>query len=507
MSSNSNRLAKNTLLLYVRTIVTLLISLFTSRVILQSLGVEDFGIYNVVGGFVSMFSVVSSSLTATTQRFLTYELGKTENSNVGNVYNISMSIHIYLAIILFVLFEVVGVPILNNVLNISPERMSAANWVFQLSVLSFLINILATPLMALVIANERMNVFAYISLLSAFLKLAVAYAIYISSIDKLILYSCLLFAIAMLERVIYGMYSTRSFKYINFKLVRDRSQFKEIFKFAGMNFIGVFASILCNQGINVLLNIFFGVVVNAARAVAIQVQSAVERFTSDFMTALDPQITKEYASGNIEKSLQLGSLGSKFSFFLMLLMSSVFIVRVDYVLGLWLGDVPEYTVDLVRLTICMSLLNLLSHPLVTIILANGNLTTFTFWIGGIRLMMIPAVFVALKLGATPQMAYSIVIFFEFAALITRLIIVNKMVGGNFFKMFLSNVLSRAAFVFVVTIGILLYVNYLLPEGLLGFVLSVIVNLSVAVFVIVFIGMKKVERQYIWNIIKSKLRCI
>ena len=201
-NSNSSRLTKNTILLYIRTIFTLLITLFTSRVILQTLGVENFGIYNLVGGFVSMFSVVSSSLTATTQRYLTYELGKKENGDVGKVYNISMSIHIYLVIILIVLLEVIGLPILNNVLKISSERLYAANWVFQFSVFSFLVSILASPLMALVVANERMKVFAYISMISAILKLAVAYAIYISPIDKLILYSFLLLFMAFIVLVV-----------------------------------------------------------------------------------------------------------------------------------------------------------------------------------------------------------------------------------------------------------------------------------------------------------------
>ena len=502
-NSNSSRLTKNTILLYIRTIFTLLITLFTSRVILQTLGVENFGIYNLVGGFVSMFSVVSSTQTATTQRYLTYELGKKENGDVGKVYNISMSIHIYLVIILIVLLEVIGLPILNNVLKISSERLYAANWVFQFSVFSFLVSILASPLMALVVANERMKVFAYISMISAILKLAVAYAIYISPIDKLILYSFLLLLIALLERVIYGIYSTRRFTYIKFKLIREWSQFKEIFKFAGMNFIGSFASILCNQGISVILNIFYGVTVNAARAIAIQVQSAVERFTGDFMTALNPQITKEYASGNIDKALTLASVGSKFSFYLMLLMASVFIVRADYLLELWLGAIPEYTVDFVRITICISLANLLSNPVVTIILADGNLASFTFWIGGIRIIMIPTVYFALCFGVSPQTVYLIVLSFEVVALLCRLIIVNKMVGHQFLLSFLKSVMTRAVFVLVVVLVLISKLNSIFPDNFAGFAIAGTVNVVLTAIVILMIGINSSERQYLLNFVKLK----
>lgn len=503
MESSRNRLVKNTLLLYLRTIITLLVSLFTSRVILHSLGVDDFGLYNVIGGFVALFSVVSSSLTATTQRFLTYEIGKEKDSNVCKVFNISMSIHIYLAFILFVLLELIGVPLLNSILNIETNRLYAANWVFQFSVFSFVINILSIPFTALVIANEKMNVFAYISLLSSILKLIVAYLIYVSPIDKLILYALLLFLVALLERFIYSCYSRKSFSLIHFKLIRDRREFADIFQFAGMNFIGAFASILCNQGINVLLNIFFGVVVNAARAIAVQIQGAVERFTSDFMTALNPQITKEYASGNIEKSISLSLLGSKFSFFLMLLMSSVFIIRTDYVLNLWLGTVPEYTVEFVRLTICISLLNMLSNPIVTIILANGNLRSFTFWIGGIRLLMLPAVYVALLMGGSPHTAYSIVILFEIFALVVRMIIVNKMVGRSYFRSFLNKVLSRSIAVFFIVVSILFYIDYFFCYSFVGFILSAITNVIISILIILLIGITKTERTYILKLLINK----
>lgn len=504
MASSSKRLAKNTILLYIRTIITLLITLFTSRVILNSLGVNDFGLYNVVGGFVTIFSVISSSLTATTQRFLTCEIGKEEGSDVGRIFNASMSIHIYLAVILLILFEVIGVPVLNTVLNVPAGRMGVANFVYQLSVLSFLTSILATPFTAMVIATERMNVFAYISLMSAFLKLVVAYALYISPFDKLVVYAILLFSIALLERFVYSIYSRKHFKEIKFKLVKDRKEFSAIFKFAGMNFIGAFASIACNQGLNILLNIFFGVAVNAARAIAIQVQSAVERFTSDFMTALNPQITKEYASGNIDHSLYLSSIGSKFSFYLMLLMSSVFIARADYVLELWLGNVPDYTVDFVRLTICISLLNLLSTPVVTIILANGNLATFTFWIGGIRLLMIPSIYFALLAGISPQEAYLIVIAFESAALITRLIIVNKMVGRKFLLMFLTTVVSRAITIFVIIVTLLFYLNDFFPRDFIGFINSACINIVITAIVILSFGITPPERSYIYSLIKNKI---
>jgi O-antigen/teichoic acid export membrane protein len=504
MECSNNRLVKNTVLLYIRTIVTLRITLFTSRVILNSLGVKDFGLYNVVGGFVTMFSAVSSSMTSTSQRVITSELGKVENSNVCGVFNVAMSIHLFLALVLLILFEIVGLPILNFVLNIPSGRLFAANCVYQLSVLSFLINLLATPFTALIIANEKMNVFAYISLLTAFLKLLVAYLINISPIDNLILYAILLFSISLLERFIYSSYSKIYFKEIKFKLIKKKKQFDEIFRFARMNFIGAFASIICTQGINILLNIYYGVTVNAARAISIQVQSSVERFTADFMTALNPQITKEYASGNIDRTIYLSMIGSKFSFFLMLFLSSFFIIRADYVLYLWLGIVPDYAVDLVRLSICISMLEMISNPVVTIILAHGDLKIFTFWIGGIRMVMIPVSLLSLCLGASPQMVYCIVIVFEILGLIVRLIIVNKMVGRDYLYMFSKNVLLRILVVFLLSYSIMSYFDRLMPNTFGWFVFSAILNISLTAAIIILLGISKDERCFLYNNIVNKV---
>ena len=337
-ASSNKRLAKNTVLLYMRTLVVMVISIFTSRVILQSLGIEDYGTYNVIGGFVAMFSMLGGTLVTATQRFINVELGKKENGNPNEVFSTAMGIHIALAVIIFIALETFGLWFLNCKMNIPDGRMFAANVVFQCSVLAFLLNIICMPYNAIIIAYERMKAFAYISLYDVMVKLLISYALFLFLSDRLIIYAVLLLALAVSERSIYSIYCRRHFpEESKFHIVRDRRAYIRQTSFAGYTFLGSFASILSNHGVNIVLNIFCGVAVNAARAIAMQVLHAITKFVSDFTVALNPQIVKTYAAGETSKSMELVYRGAKFSYYLMFMSSVPIIFFTPEILNLWLG--------------------------------------------------------------------------------------------------------------------------------------------------------------------------
>ncbi len=504
-ASDNKRLVKNTVLLYIRTFFVLCIGLYTSRLILISLGVSNYGIFNIVGGLVSLFSIVSSTLVATTQRFLNFELGKGESGNPQLYFSVSFSIHVLLAIVLLFLFETVGLYFLNFQLNIPPDRMVAANWVFQCSVLSFLINIISTPYTAVLIAHEKMSAFAYISLLESVLKLFIVYCLYSFSYDALIVYSVLLLLVSISVGSLYVFISKRSFVETALIKVTDTSVYKSIFKFTSMNFIGTFASILSSQGVDVILNLFFGITANAARGVANQVQNASSKFVNDFMTALNPQITKEYAAMNFEKSKELCFRGSKFAFFLMLLLATPIIIRAPYILELWLDVVPEYSIEFVRLGLIFSLVSLLSNSFVTEILATGNLTVTTYWIGGVRLLILPVIYCMFKFtSCEPICAYVILILMETVSLMIRLIVLEYITNMKFVCDFLKYVLTRVLCVSMVSIFIVLQLDSIIEMDFLGLILFGIESIVVVGGSIYLLGLSTEERRSMLVFINSKI---
>lgn len=341
-SANNKRIAKNTLLLYFRTLFIMLVTLYTSRVVLNTLGVTDYGIYNVVGGVVMMFSVISGSLSSSISRFITYELGHGDFEKLKRIFSTSVNIQIGISILILVLAELFGVWFLNAKMNIPAERLSAANWVLQCSLLSFIINLISVPYNACIIAHERMSAFAYISILEAVLKLAVVYMLLVSPYDKLATYAILLVVVALIIRMAYSLYCRRHFEESRYKFVYDKPLVKEMTGFAGWSFFGNGAYMLNVQGVDMLINIFFGVTLNAARGVATQVQNAVMQFVNNFTVAVNPQITKSYAAGEMEYMYKLVCRGARFAYFLLLLFVVPIVCEADYILRLWLKLVPEY---------------------------------------------------------------------------------------------------------------------------------------------------------------------
>ena len=411
-SENTKRIAKNTLMLYVRMLFSMLVSLYTSRVVLNTLGVEDYGIYNVVGGFVAMFSLVSSSLSASVSRFLTFELGRGDMERLKETFSTSLMIHLVLAGIVFILAESVGVWFLNTQMTIPPERLYAANWVFQASILSFMFALFSVPYNASIASHERMSAFAYIGILDVVLRLLIV--LFIAHVpfrfDRLIVYSLLLVAVGMSLQCIYLWYCRKNFEECRFKLHFNKGYWKEMGAFAGWNFIGSSSALLKNQGVNLLLNIFIGPIVNAACGIAAQVNGAIYAFANNFMTAVNPQLTKSYASGDKEYMFSLSERGTRFSFYIILFFALPIMLEADFVLSLWLKQYPEHTVNFVRLVLLLTLCEVLSSTLITIQLATGKIRNYQIAVGGMQMMNFPLSYLCLQFGMPPEATYCVAIF-------------------------------------------------------------------------------------------------
>lgn len=403
--SDNKRIAKNTVMLYIRMFFTMAVSLYTSRVILRTLGVTDYGILNVVGGFVSMLSFLNASMASATQRYLNVDIAQGNKENLRTTFRTAVQIHLLIAIIVFVFAETVGLWFLLNKMVIPEERMTAAFWVFQLSVVSTMMGIICVPYNADIIAHERMDAFAYISILDAILKLIIVYLIVISPFDRLISYSFLFLCVGLLDSFIYNMYCKRHFKEVNFSLKVDKFLFKEMLSFSGWSMWGHLAGVLFTEGINVTLNLFFGPAVNAARGIAVQVQGVVSGFAGNVQAAVYPQITKSYAQGNLHRMHNLMISSSKFCFFLLYLIVLPIFFEIDVILKVWLGIVPKHTVCFVRLILFIMLTDTLATPYVIANQATGKVKKYQIVCGGMMLLIVPLAYISLKLGAPPESVF------------------------------------------------------------------------------------------------------
>lgn len=418
--SNNKRIAKNTLLLYVRMLFMMVIGLYTSRVILDKLGEVDFGIYNVVGGFVTMFAVISGAMASATQRFLSFEIGKGKAGNVKGIFSTMVYIHILLAMVVLVIGEIVGVWFLNSHMNFPSGRYDAANWVFQLSLLVFILNVINVPYNGALIAYEKMSAFAYFSIFDAIFKLAICYVIALTPFDKLVVYAVLMAIIQIALLLMYFLYCRFKFKDCRITGKFNMEYGKKVGSFVSWNLIGSLAGIAKEQGVNVVLNMFFGPAVNAARGIAYQVLGKLNGFVSNFQMAMNPQIIKTYASGELDKMYKLVFRGAKFSYLLLLTLSLPIIIEASLILNLWLKEVPDYTVIFLQITIFTALLNTLSNPLIITMHATGKVRDYQIVVGCLSLLTLPVVYVALKMGAAPYMAMVIAFVIEFACHFARL---------------------------------------------------------------------------------------
>lgn len=505
-TENNKRIAKNTLVLYFRMLFLMAVSLYTSRVVLNALGVEDFGIYNVVGGVVAMFSVLSGSLSAAISRFITYELGKGNQENLNKIFSSAVTIQLGLAGIIILLAETIGIWFLNVKMNIPEVRMEAANWVFQFSILTFAINLISVPYNASIIAHEKMSAFAYISILEAVGKLFIAYLITIAPMDKLIFYAILMCVVALIVRFTYGNYCKRHFCECTYHFIWDKQLLKSMFSFAGWNFIGASSAVLRDQGGNVVINLFCGPAVNAARGIAFQVNNAVNQFVVNFMTALNPQITKSYAAGDRGYMMTLIFQGARLSFYMLLLLSLPILVNTHYILALWLKIVPEHAVLFVQLILIFALSESISQPLITAMLATGKIRNYQIIVGGLQMMNLPISYILLRLGYFPEIVIVIAICISQCCLAARLILLRGMIGLSITQ-YLKNVYLNIIVVSIIAMILPLISAYYIKESFISFIIISFIAVICTFSSIYFLGCNNQEREFIHQklgTIKSKI---
>lgn len=405
--ADKKKIAKNTIALFFRMGLIMIISLYTSRVIIQQLGVSDFGTYNVVGGVVVMISFLISSLAQGIQRFINYYLGRKEEHQLNMVFTSGVAIMSSFAMVVFILGETVGLFVLNHYLNIPYERMPAANWVLQFSLFSVFASMLVVPFQGLILAHEDMKFYAYVSIIEAALKLSVAFALSISPIDKLVLYSLLLCITNYLILIFYNLFSKARYKECRFKWHNDKEIYKSLLKFSGWNVLGSSTSMLTVQGINIILNLFFSTIINAARGIAVQVSSLVDSTISNIQTAMNPQLTQLYAQEKYEEMKNLLFDNFKWNFYLYWLIALPLFLKIDYVLELWLGKgfVPEYTSIFIKITIIRCLLKCFERPLNTIIFATGDVKTVNLFSSSFYVIEILLAIVLFSLGFPPYWCF------------------------------------------------------------------------------------------------------
>lgn len=497
---------KNTLMLYIRMFFIMSVSLFTSRVILKTLGVEDFGTYNVVGGFVTMFSAFSGMFTGAISRYLTYELGRNSDDSgnrLNKIFSTSVTIQLFLAFACAIIVEVAGIWFINNKLVIPADRLVAANWVLHCSVLTFIINLISVPYNAAIIAHERMSAFAYISVFEVTMKLLIVYALYISPVDKLITYSVLLALLAFVVRLIYGTYCSRHFEECHYKLIFDSQLIKSMSGFAGWNFLGSGTYMLNTQGLNMLINMFFGVTLNAARGIANQVDGAIMQFVNNFLTAVKPQITKNIAAGNMDYVVSLVCKGAKFGYFLMLLFVIPIFLESEQILHYWLGIVPQYTVVFVRLAMIASMVDLLGTTITTAVIATGKVKMYYIIIGTTGLLVLPMTYVAFRLGLSPVSAYISFITVYVFLLYLKLLRIKRLVDFPI-KQYVNKVVLKIFPVTIMASLIPATVYFLMPQSLFRLIVLAIVSIISTFTFIYFIGMNGNERKFVSSIIKEKV---
>ncbi len=503
--SSNKRIATNTLMLYFRMLISMAVSLYTSRIVLSTLGVVDFGIYNVVGGIIIMLGFLNHAMTASTQRFLIFELGKKDFDELKKVFNMSIVIHVALALLIFILAETIGLWFFKQYLKIPNERMYSANWVYHFSVFSFIATIISVPYNALIIAHEKMKAFAIIGIFEVFLKLAIVFLLMFISYDKLTLYAVLIFIVTLIITGSYFIFSKLNFiESKGFSFNWDKILFLKMSNFAGWNLLGVTAGLGYIQGINVLLNIFFGPTVNAARGIAFQVQGALNSFVSNFQVAVNPSITKNYAQNEFETSFKLVFGASKFSFFLLLLLSMPILIETQLILKLWLKIVPNYTIIFTRLVIIDILIGSISGAIQNIVQASGEIRKYQLIVSGILLLNLPASYVFLKIGYSPESTMFISIFFSIIALLARLLIVKSII--NFPSLlFIKNVLLSIIAVTTISYTISFFAYSYFNHTIGGFILLGFVTSFSIIISILLIGLNKLERIMIINKVKILLK--
>lgn len=501
-SENNKRIVKNTMYLYMRMFVILIVSLYTSRVILHVLGVSDYGIYNIIAGVVVLFSFINGALTSATQRYLNFYIGKRDEKKTHDVFCMSMNIYIVLSIVFLILAETVGLWFVNTQINIPEDRMVAANWVYQFTVFSFMLNLTRIPYNATLIAYEKMDFYAYLSLFDVILKLIIVYLLYISPGDKLIVYGFLFMLTDLIDNVIYRIYCKRKFITATYKYVWKKDMFRSLLSFSGWSLLGNAASVFVQQGLNILVNIFYGVTLNAALGIANQVAGKVTQFFSNFQTAFNPQIVKYYAEGKRTDFFNLIYRSSRLSYYLMLIVAFPLILKIDVILSLWLVDVPKYTGIFCQLILVYYLIEALTGPLWMSVQATGNIKLYQILVSTANFLNLPLIYVSLKLNFPVWTVWGIRIIIDLIIYLVRCIFLNIKVDMSLCEYF-KEVLQPVFWVTLISLPIPILFEQMVEGYYSNFIGSIILALICTAIATFFIGLKKGEREKIILLVKNK----
>lgn len=501
---NNKLIVRNVLFLYLRMFVIMGMSLYTMRIFLKTLGAEDYGLYNVVGGIIVMFSFLNGSLGGATSRFITFELGRSNHVRLNQIFNAALVVHIFIAIIIIALAETVGLWFFYNKMTIPPARMDASFWVYQISIFTMLVNMIQVPYNATIIAHENMKVYAYIGLVEALSKLGIVYMVMTFSIDRLVCYAILSCILQLGVMLFYVCYCHSQYAESRISICHDKKLYKDICSFAGSDLIGSVSVLAQGQGLNILLNMFFGPVVNAARGVAYQVQGAVGQFSNNFMTAVRPQIIKSYAEGQIEDMWGLVVRSSCFSYYLMLLICLPIFFETGTILSLWLGDYPEYTVSFIRLILVLCLIQTVKTPRVTIFHAMAKVFWSNITVGVVLCLAFPLAYLLLRLGYSPNSVFWASNFTMFLSEFVSIAVLRCFLKFSVFKYFMS-VHGRCLLVSLTAFAVTYFLFDKLPyTGLVRLIMTCGISCLSVCLASLYLGMDKAMRQKLLMILKKHI---
>lgn len=503
-ASNNKRIAKNTLLLYFRMFFIMIVNLYTSRIVLQVLGVNDFGIYNIVGGVIVLFSFFNNALLTSTQRFLNYEIGQNDLEAQKKIFKTSMSIYLLFALIIFLLAESLGLWFLNTQLNIPNDRMKATNWVFQFSLVTFIINVIRIPYNATVIAQEKMSFYAYLSIVEVILKLLIVYLLLMIAFDKLVVYASLITAVTAIIWIAYRSYCLKQFTTCQFSFYYDKETYHKMLSFSGWSFFGSVTNLSVNQGVNILLNIFYGVTISASVGISNQIRGAINNFLVNFQIAFNPQIVKSYANKENERFQTLIIYSSKYSYYLMFLICIPFCINARFIILKWLGVLSDYLIEFTIGSLFILIVDSISAPLGFAIQATGNIKKYQIIYSCISLLQFPLSYLLLKMGFSP-----IYVFVSWCVI--------SLINYCWKICFVTNQINMSTCIYVrkviapilVTSGASIATLYFFPIPIQAktwthFISSTLFIIIYLLIIIGITGLNKKEKSFFINLVKTKI---
>lgn len=500
---NNKRIAKNTMFMYFRMLFLIGIQLFTVPIVLKNLGVVDYGIYHVVGGFVTLFSFMGNALSSGSQRFISYSLGKNDEKSLKIVFQTTLSIYIGIAILMFLILEIAGYWFLNNKMTIPPERLYSANIVLQLSIASFIVNLISIPYNATIVAHERMSIYAYVSVADGILRFLAAIALVYILTDKLVCYSVLLFLISLLIRLIYQIYCKKNFYECHgWRFTFNKKYGKDMLNYFSWNIVGSMANIFKTQGINIIGNLFFGPILNAAHSVAQQIAGVLSQFINNLYISTRPQMTKLYANANEDEMWQLTFRSAKLAFYLLMIISVPILIESDFLLHAWLKDVPDYTIEITRLMIISLLIETLVNQIIGVFQAENKIKKYQLFSSTILLLIVPISYIILKLNVGFELTpYIVSIGASFLFSISILYIAMKEIDLNV-GAYIKNVVVRECIVFILVYVFVKFSITKIELSWIHLILTVLLSCFYSVLFVFLVGLDSEERQFVRKYLKK-----